>query len=49
MVTAIAGIGPKTARALADLGIETVPELAAAEDLPDELARWQESAREHIG
>jgi predicted flap endonuclease-1-like 5' DNA nuclease len=47
-VTAISGIGPKTARALADLGIETVPDLAAAEELPGELARWQESAREHL-
>lgn len=48
-VTAIAGIGPKTAEALAALGVETVAQLAAAEGLPDELARWQEAAREYLG
>lgn len=47
-VTAIKGIGPKTARELKALGIETAPELAAAEDLPEKLARWQEAAREYL-
>lgn len=44
-VTAIDGIGPKTAAALKDLGIETVPQLAAAEDLPEELARFKKMAQ----
>lgn len=47
-VTAIDGIGPKTAKALKRLGIETVPELAVAEGLPAEYARWQEAAREFL-
>ena len=47
-VTVIDGIGPKTAQALAELGIETVAELASAEDLPVELERWQVAAREHL-
>lgn len=47
-VTVIDGIGPKTAKALKKLGIETVAELAVAEDLPEELTRWQEAAREYV-
>lgn len=45
-VTVIEGIGPKTAQALAELGIETTPQLAAAEDLPEEFARFQDVAQQ---
>lgn len=44
-VTVIDGIGPATARDLAALGIETVAELAAHEDLTGRLATFQEAAR----
>ena len=48
LVTVLDGIGAKTAKALKKLGIETVPELAVAEELPNDLLKWQEVAREHL-
>lgn len=47
-VTAVDGIGPKTAGELAEHGVETVADLAAAEGLPEDLAKWKEPARELI-
>ena len=47
-VTAIKGIGRKTAEELGKLGIQTVPQLAAADSLPDELLQWQEAAQKHL-
>lgn len=43
-VTEVKGIGPATAEELAELGIKTVADLAAA-DVPEEYARFQEAAR----
>lgn len=44
-VTVIDGIGPATAKELAALGIETVADLAAHDDLTGRLATFQEAAR----
>lgn len=48
-VTAIDGVGPATAEDLAHFGVETVADLATAEGLPDDLAKWQDAAREMLG
>lgn len=44
-VTSVDGIGPATARELAALGIETVADLVAHEDLTGRLGTLQEAAR----
>lgn len=46
-VTAISGIGPKTAADLRKLGVETVADLAAAE-VPDVYADFQAAARRKL-
>lgn len=45
-VTAVDGVGPATAKELAELGVETVADLAAAENLPAKLGKLQEAAQE---
>ncbi|MFW6069660.1 MAG: helix-hairpin-helix domain-containing protein [bacterium] len=46
--TAVKGIGQKTAETLAEHGVETVADLAAAEDLPEDFAEWQVAAQEML-
>lgn len=48
-VTAIDGVGPATAEDLEHFGIKTIQELASAEELPEDLAKWQAAAREMLG
>jgi len=56
-VTAVSGIGAATAETLAQMGVETVPQLLAADDAlllridgvgPATVRRWKSAARELI-